>query len=1032
MQPGDRVRIKSAPDRIGVLTNDVQIIGGKSRWVVQFADAKQRFPEKNLELVDELESIENLIEAGNFGSARHLRGAITHARLTGKLADVIYSMESTNTEFYAYQFKPVLNFLSSPSNGILIADEVGLGKTIEAGLIWTELRARENAKRLLILCPAVLRHKWKSELNHRFGIRAEICDAANVLERLKDTSRANESFALVASIQGLRPSKNWEDHTVDTNSAKLARFIEEEASTKELFDCVIVDEAHYMRNSESQTHKLGQLIRPATKNIVLLSATPIQLKSDDLFHLLNIIDNENFEYKSAFDNVLNANQPIMELASWLRSGNCSIDEFKLGIANCLAHHLLKDNRQLKDLDSSPPIQSELNDVNYRIRLANRIERINLLGGVVNRTRKRDVKEHRVVRDPQAPQITMNDIERNFYEAVTERVRQYCERYDQFEGFLLTIPQRQMCSSMPAALRAWQKKIGLIDDEILSDTLGIDSDAEKYEQKIRKEATAGPLISELSSLAQEIGNYELIKQNDSKYNTLKNTLQEYWRSNPGYKVVLFSFYRETLKYLLERLKEDGVNAQILMGGMGDTKDQIVQDFKEKEEIQILLTSEVLSEGVDLQFSSTLINYDLPWNPMRVEQRIGRIDRIGQKADRILILNLFYEDTIDDRIYNRLFKRLDIFTHALGDLEAVLGQKIRNLTYDLLRHDLTKEQEKQRIEQTASAIANEKQNQEELETEAAGLAAHGDYVLNKVSAAKEMRRFIDGENLWIYVRDFLKRKYRGSNLVEKDGLSIDIDLSSDAKNDLKHFLETSRDAKSTNLAFNAIGKPITCKFYNNVDLSRREYEVINQYHPLVQFAAQNTDPESFHQVIATKLQHPNKSELDSSKYLFLIKRWSTTGAKTEEKLIYRAINLATGQALSEVLSEKLIMAAISHGSDWLEVKSEIKGDDLIAHYHNLEESLDNEFEDYQKQMRLENEDRIDLAISTVNGQIDRQIATKQSSINTLTEKGNHRMVKLFEAQIKNLESTRENRTLDFNLRRKINNEPRDVIMGVIYVQ
>jgi len=1032
MQPGDRVRIKSAPDRIGVLTKDVQTIGGKSRWMVQFPEEKQRFPEKNLELVDELESIENLLEAGNFGSVSNLRGAITHARLTGKLADVIYSMESTNTEFYAYQFKPVLNFLSSPSNGILIADEVGLGKTIEAGLIWTELRARENAKRLLILCPAVLRHKWKSELNHRFGIRAEICDAADVLERLKDTSRINESFALVASIQGLRPSKNWEDDTVETNSAKLARYIEEEASTNELFDCVIVDEAHYMRNPESQTNKLGQLIRPATKNIVLLSATPIQLKNDDLFHLLNIIDNENFKYKSAFTSVLDANKPIMELAGILRSGNCSLDDFEMCIVNCLRSHLLNDNRQLQHLNSSPPSQDELNDIDYRIRLANRIERINLLGGVINRTRKRDVKQHRVVRDPQAPQITMNDIERNFYEAVTERVRQYCERYDQFEGFLLTIPQRQMCSSMPAALRAWQKKIGLIDDEILSDTLGIDSDAEKYEQKIRKEVTAGPLITELASLAREIGNYEALKQNDTKYITLRNTLKEYWKSNQGFKVVLFSFYRETLRYLMERLKEDGVNAQILMGGMGDTKDQIVQDFKEKEEIQILLTSEVLSEGVDLQFSSTLINYDLPWNPMRVEQRIGRIDRIGQKADRILILNLFYEDTIDDRIYNRLFKRLDIFTHALGDLEAVLGEKIRNLTYELLCHDLSKEQEQQQIEQTASAIANEKQNHEELETEAAGLAAHGDYVLNKVSAAKEMRRFIDGENLWIYIRDFLKREYQGSSLVRKDNLSIDIDLSSNAKNELKHFVESTRDNRSTSLAYNATGKPVTCKFYNNVDLSRREYEVINQYHPLVQFAAEKTDPEKFHPVVATKLKHSNKSDLIRGKYLFLIKRWSTTGAKTEEKLIYRATNLATGQALSEIMSEKLIMTVITDGNDWLEVKSAIKSGDLVEHYLHLEDSLDDEFEDYRKQMRLANEDRIDLAISTLNGQIDRQIAIKQNSINTLTEKGNLRMVKLFEAQIKNLESTREKRILDFNQRRKINNEPRDVIMGVVYVE
>jgi SNF2 family DNA or RNA helicase len=135
MKPAQRVRIKSAPDKIGVLTDDVQVIGGKKRWLVQFEDGVQRLPEKNLEPVDKIETIESLLLAGSFGSARNLRGAITHARLTGKLADVIYSMESTNTEFYAYQFKSVLNFLSSPSNGILIADEVGLGKTIEAGLI---------------------------------------------------------------------------------------------------------------------------------------------------------------------------------------------------------------------------------------------------------------------------------------------------------------------------------------------------------------------------------------------------------------------------------------------------------------------------------------------------------------------------------------------------------------------------------------------------------------------------------------------------------------------------------------------------------------------------------------------------------------------------------------------------------------------------------------------------------------------------------------------------------------------------------
>ena len=143
MIAGDKVRIKSAPDRVGVLTAKVQIIGDSRRWLVQFPDRDQRFPESNLELVPDNESTESLLANGSYGRVVNLRRAITHARLTGRLAEVIYSMEATNTEFYAYQFKPVLNFLESPSNGILIADEVGLGKTIEAGLIWTELRARD-------------------------------------------------------------------------------------------------------------------------------------------------------------------------------------------------------------------------------------------------------------------------------------------------------------------------------------------------------------------------------------------------------------------------------------------------------------------------------------------------------------------------------------------------------------------------------------------------------------------------------------------------------------------------------------------------------------------------------------------------------------------------------------------------------------------------------------------------------------------------------------------------------------------------
>jgi SNF2 family DNA or RNA helicase len=141
-----------------------------------------------IELEEVLETADALTDftTGKLSGPDDLRRALTHMRMTGKLADIIYSIGATNTEFHAYQFKPVLKLLNSPSRGVLIADEVGLGKTIEAGLIWTELVARFDSRRLLIVCPKPLTEKWREELRSKFNVDARICNAADLLDRIKD------------------------------------------------------------------------------------------------------------------------------------------------------------------------------------------------------------------------------------------------------------------------------------------------------------------------------------------------------------------------------------------------------------------------------------------------------------------------------------------------------------------------------------------------------------------------------------------------------------------------------------------------------------------------------------------------------------------------------------------------------------------------------------------------------------------------------------------------------------------------------
>jgi hypothetical protein len=180
--PGEVVRMRSNHSCVGTITGEKQAKAGREYWAVSLADGTgtRMLPTAQLErLPDSVDPI-NELRSGQFGDPAVFRRLLIHHRLTGRLRDVIYSMDVTDTEFHAYQFKPVIKLLSSPSQGLLIADEVGLGKTIEAGLIWTELVARFDANRLLVICPKSLTVKWRQELWQKFSIDAKIVDASEL------------------------------------------------------------------------------------------------------------------------------------------------------------------------------------------------------------------------------------------------------------------------------------------------------------------------------------------------------------------------------------------------------------------------------------------------------------------------------------------------------------------------------------------------------------------------------------------------------------------------------------------------------------------------------------------------------------------------------------------------------------------------------------------------------------------------------------------------------------------------------------
>jgi superfamily II DNA or RNA helicase len=936
------------------------------------------YPDFELEFIEEPPPEDaEAIRTGRFGRAVDLRRKLTHIQLSGQLADLVYSMNTTNTDFYAHQYKPVLSFLESPSKGLLIADEVGLGKTIEAGLIWTELRARVDARRLLVVCPKMLCDKWRLELRNRFGVDASILDAtelANELER--PPSQFPASQAMIASMQGIRPPLDWEEDT-DGDSARrrLAKVLQAASGQDPLVDLVIIDEAHYMRNPETATHQLGLFLREVAEHIVLLSATPINLKNEDLFSLLNLVDPDSFAYREQFEQVLKANEPLVlaRLAALAKTGSpAGVYEH---LRNAGRSPALAESKQLQTLTNEleswgnrPWREAE------KVRLADRIERVNSLSRVLTRTRKTEVTERKVVRDPRVRPVAMAPVESDFYTLVTHAIKQYAWEHDISDGFLLATPQRQLSSCMYAAAASWGGHDSEEVEEMAYEDIGVLSKA-----------------AEISGFRQFLlnrirGQYNLanLRRHDSKFALLAQTLVEYFREYPKEKVVLFSYFRGTLRYLSERFSEVGIETITLMGGMTQDKSEVIDTFRKDPSIRILLSSEVASEGVDLQFCRFLVNYDLPWNPMKVEQRIGRIDRLGQVADRIVILNLVYAETIDARIVQRLYERLNLFSRALGGLEAVLGEEIQQLTAELLTGRLSAEEEEERITQTALALEKRNQSEQELEEQAGQLIAHSDYILKKVHAAREFSRQITADDLLVYVRDYLERFAPGHRWYQpgEDKYDIELSLPSAIAAKLDNFVIAKRLQGLTRLAE---GGTRRARFVNRVQSARSPYEEISQFHPFIRFISEEISRLDNSPINVVCIRVDNQFRQDNpirpGTYAFAVHRWIFEGLKTEEAIRGRVTDLTTLETMDLEASINLVNYARVFGRDWPGATGDVDAPQAGKALEEIEFLLIDDFNGERAQKESENADRINFQLHAIRTHLERKLEVEKQRIVSL---------------------------------------------------
>ena len=1003
---GTAVRRLDNPGKTGVTTGQLRNRGDLSYCGVRWQDGSNDYVAKDQ--IEELNVIISkdrfeLIEQGRYGRSEDLRRSLTHVHLSGRLANLVYSMGVTNTDFYAHQYKPLLTMLESPADGLLIADEVGLGKTIEAGIIWTELRAREDMRRLLIVCPAVLREKWRDELKLRFGIDAMIVDARTLADEMAHSSGTGAAKAWVASYQALRPPRSWRpgSELPRRNAAGrqvLAHLLDEHAEDEPLVDLVVFDEAHYMRNPDSAVHRLGEMLQKVSHQRVLLSATPINLHNDDLFHLLRLCDPDHFQYPSSFQDLLLANQPLVAARDAALNPSSSAEEIMGHVRRASESDLLRNSRQLASLIEDPPSDELLRRADYRSELAAGFERINLLGHVVTRTRKRDVQIERPRREVHPEKVPMTEAERAFYEYVTEITREYAWRRGIADGFLLATPQRQVCSCPAAFARAWlgdsESLIADLSERILED----------YEES-GEEGEFEDISVSLKDflLAHRPSNLDaaVLERSDSKLQRLLAELKNYFAEHPDEKVIVFTSFRVTAQYLKDRLVSLGMPSLLLWGNMIESKQELINEFRDRPDLRVMIATEVASEGVDLQFCRLLVNYDLPWNPMRVEQRIGRIDRLGQKAKVIHIWNLFYADTIDERIFGRLLVRLRVFEQALGEPEPIIGETIQKLESRLLTTRLTPEQEEEEIQRTAQALENVRQRQEELERNSSQMMAHGGLVLERIAAAQELSRRVTERDLIIYVRDFLNHHTAGHQFqkTEADDEFL-IQLPATVAADLDDYCRRKGIAGQTTLG-NGLSRH--CRFLNNLtSASNRTRECIHQFHPLIRFISHKLTEldEAFYPLVAVRVSAGAVIGLTPGDYMFALRRWTFSGVREEEWLQSAVAKVSDRALLPDEMAESLINAARVQGSDWIEASRLVAAKVASPCLDELETHLDEAYQRAKKRKQDENSDRLMFQLHGIDQHLQRRMNTLEKVLEEHSRLGRHGLVKATRGRIDKL--------------------------------
>jgi SNF2 family DNA or RNA helicase len=1014
---GTPVRHLYQPARIGILTGQRMpaiVLMVEVKW----SNQSEFVPASALELFDVTEdsSFESIVKNSRYERIESLRSLMTFEKLNGALSNVMYSMQTAEIRFFAHQFVPVLKFVNAPLGRLLIADEVGLGKTIEAGLIWTECRARFKARRLLVICPPTLVPKWIRELQDRFAIEAEFADAKQLLNRFTRFQQQgpSQSFALVSSYHALRPRKKeklqiqpWlnfqgtevrfegNDSMEDwkPRPALLRSLLESDGVP--FIDLVVFDEAHLMKNTATANHVVGDVLATSSQAALALSATPLTTKSRDLYALLKLIDPDMFRDESTFTDLCRRNRPAVLLASELSKPQIRREQC-LQLLDSMPESAAQRNLRSRLIAIS---DAKTLDETEKVDLQGKAGRLNELGSFLTRTRKVEITEGKALREAVALDVDPTKQEIIFYNSVLRLIRQrVAERGDALSLFHLIGPALSMTSCLPVMaekLKSGDSKWGDLDDLAnLDNAFTEDEDDSDFVGE-----NQSTLLGDLSWLPV----YDFARA-DTKYNKLRDELLS---RSPQEKVIIFAFFKGTLKYLQSRLEKDGLSCLLVTGDVKDTtkRDQLLQDFNSPG-YRVLLCSEVAAEGVDLQFCRVMVNYDLPWNPMRVEQRIGRIDRIGQEAKTIVIINFHVRGTIDGSIYQHLHRKIGIFTETIGDLEGIIGDHVNQLTLQLLANELTPAQAEEKIRLAAEAIARERAVVAQIDEESETLLGLRSYLQDNVRQGRSLGRYIKPSELRLFTVEYFRDTYLGSDSCQLNWDTpaegcLKLILSFRAFSDFESYL--TQQVFGWPKGFDRANRTVTLTFDPVIhETHRRKHRsliLVNHLHSLVGWMNSTY-------LNRRKVWHPASSlrvtsdAVAADVYFYLVLRVSLKHpALAKEELLFRARSLSTGRTLPLHDSEALVNQAIDDGTSWVDAAGY---PDCSLALDSVWKMLIRDCDDIQEAFHEELELRLNSKQAQLESHFQRRLETAYRRLETMRQSVGSREqgIRVTQNQIKHL--------------------------------